>query len=103
MTSRSLHFLDDDTFIALEELAGASGLDQDEILELVDYGVFEPRRRAGTWLFSARSIVYARRAARLRRDFELSSDGLALALTYLDRIEELEQQLHTLQCQMLGD
>ena len=101
MTSTSLYFLDDDTFIALEELTQASGLEERQIVELVEFGVFEPRRHANELLFSARCIIKARQAARLQRDFDLDSNGLALALTYLDRIEILEQQLRTLECQLL--
>ena len=96
-----LYFLDDETFIALDELTQASGLEEQQIAELVEFGVFEPRRQANDLLFSARCIVKARQAARLQRDFELDNNGLALALAYLDRIETLEHQLRKLECQLL--
>ena len=101
MTSTALHFLDDETYIELDELGQASGLAVEQIIELTEYGGFEPRRDAGTWLYSARSIVTARRAARLQRDFELNATGVALALAYLERIEALEQRLRELECQLL--
>ena len=88
--------------IALEELVRASGLTQAEIVELVEYGVFEPSGGAPVeWRFSARYIAVARRAARLRSDFELNLSGLALALTYLERIEELEAEVQRLRAQLL--
>ena len=98
MTSTPLYFLDDDTLVALDELTQASGLAAQQIAELVEFGVFEPQRQANDWVFSARCIMKARQAARLQRDFELDSAGLALALTYLDRIESLENQLRRLEC-----
>jgi chaperone modulatory protein CbpM len=102
MTSVPVHFLDDDeTLIAIEELIGASGLAREEIEALVDLGVFEPHRQTGQWLFSARCIVSARRAARLRSDFELDAVGVALALAYLDQIEALQARVHELECQLL--
>lgn len=103
MTPTSVYFLDDNTFIALDELTQASGLHEEQIAELVEFGVFEPRRQANDWMFSARCIVKARQAARLQRDFELDSAGLALALTYLERIESLEHQLRQLECQLLRE
>lgn len=100
-TPLPLHFLDDETYVELDELTQASGLAATQIVELTEFGVFEPRREANGWRYSARCILRARQAARLQRDFELDSTGLAVALTYLDRIETLEHQLRELECQLL--
>jgi chaperone modulatory protein CbpM len=98
--SDPFQFLDDQTTVALEELLAVSRLAQAELLELVELGAFEPI--AGeTWRFSARAIVQARRAARLRDDFGLDPPGMALALAYLERIDELERRLRELECQLL--
>jgi chaperone modulatory protein CbpM len=92
--------------VALEELAQASGLSTHEILELVEYGVFEPvsgtSAAASAWRFSARAIVMGRRASRLKADFDLSLSALSLVLTYLERIEEMEAELARLRAQLLG-
>ena len=97
-----LQFLNEATEIALEELLAASGLQREEVLELVELGVFEPRGAGeGMWRFSSRTIWLGRRAARLRDDFGLNAAGMALALTYLERIEELEQRLRELECRSL--
>jgi len=95
------HFLDDATEVDLDELAQASGLARELIAELVEFGVFEPQQITGGWRFSARCILKARQAARLRRDFELDTTGIALALAYLDRIETLEARLRRLECELL--
>jgi chaperone modulatory protein CbpM len=92
--------------IALEELAQASGLSQHEIVELVEYGVFQPLGGASTglgsaaWRFSSRTIVLGRQASRLKSDFDLSLSALSLVLTYLQRIEEMEAELAHLRAQL---
>jgi chaperone modulatory protein CbpM len=90
--------------VALEELVEASGLTLDEIVALVEYGVFEPRGAAREeWTFSASCIALGRRARRLKSAFELDVPGLALALTCLERIDELESELTRLRCVLLRD
>jgi chaperone modulatory protein CbpM len=89
--------------VALDELVEASGLTLDEVVELTEAGVFEPRGAGPReWRFSARQIVLARQARRLRADFELDLTGLTLALTLMERIEDLEREVHRLRCQLLG-
>jgi chaperone modulatory protein CbpM len=98
MSETLLQILDAETSVALEELARASGLAREEIVELVEYGVFQPRGAPAAWTFASHTIVVARRAARLRSDFGLNASGLALALAYLERIEALERRIRELEC-----
>lgn len=94
--------LDEARQITLDELQLTSGLSVGEITELVEVGVFE--QASGdrlSWVFSSRCISQARTALRLRDDFELNTQGVALALTYLERIRELEERLRGLECQLL--
>lgn len=85
--------------IVLAEFESASGLTRAEIIELVDYGVFEPEGRTPEeWRFPDAVISVARAAARMRSDFDLSPAGLALLLAYRDRIRELERQVRELEC-----
>jgi len=96
--------LEEHVLVALEELAQASGLSAQEIIELVEYGVFEPVGRPGeaqAWRFAARCIVTGRTASRLRKDFDLPTSGLALALSLIERIETLERQVRVLEAQLL--
>ena len=89
--------------IGLDELAQATGLTQDEIVELVEYGVFQPAGGGPVeWRFSARSIPLGRRISRLRSDFELDASGLAVVTTLLERIDELEAEVSTLRAQLLS-
>lgn len=95
--------LDEEARVAFDELLAASGLAREELIELVEFGVFEPRgAEAGSWRFTSGTVVLARRAARLREDFGLNPAGMALALTYLERIEALERRIRELECQMLA-
>lgn len=94
--------LDDTSQITFFELQQASGLSSQEIVEFVEVGVFEQvSADRQTWAFSARCIGQARTALRLRKDFELNTEGIALALTYLDRIHTLEARLREVECQLL--
>jgi len=94
--------LEEHVQIALDELERATGLSIQEITELVEYGVFQPEGgRPHEWRFAARCIAVGRSAHRLRSDFELSAPGLALTLSLLERIEELEREIRALQAQAL--
>ena len=87
----------DDEPVALEEFLSASGLLHHELVELVEIGVVQPAGATPVWTFHSRTIVQVRRVVRLRDDFGLNAAGMALALTYLERIETLEARLRQLE------
>jgi chaperone modulatory protein CbpM len=78
-------WLDQQIEYSLEELAERSHLSQAELEVLIDSGVISTR--------DSRALEAARTAARLRGDFEVDLHGLALAMTLLRRIEELETEV----------
>lgn len=89
--------------IEMDELARATGLHVEEIVELVEYGVFEPAGAARLeWRFSARCIALGRRASRLRADFDLDLPALALVSALLERIDELEAEVVRLRASRIG-
>jgi len=93
-------WLDEPQELSLTDLAGLSGLSEADLRELADYGVIAPvDPQAEPPAFRADCIVTARTACRLRTDFELDVPGLALALTLLGRIHDLEAQLRDLSAQ----
>jgi chaperone modulatory protein CbpM len=56
--------------------------------------VLQPRGTSlESWRFGGESLARIRLAARLARDLELNTPGVALALDLLDRIAELESRL----------
>jgi chaperone modulatory protein CbpM len=94
-------WLNEEGRVSLDELAALSGLTDSALRELVDYGVLQPVDAAeAQWTFSARWVVLARTACRLRNDFELDLNALALTLSFLDRIRDLEAHLHLVQAQL---
>jgi chaperone modulatory protein CbpM len=105
MTSTSAFplLLSEQLEIEMQDLAHATGLRLEEIIELVEYGVFEPS--GGTpmhWRFSAHSIALGRRACRLRSDFDLDVPSLALVAALLERIDALEEEVVRLRAQLLA-
>jgi chaperone modulatory protein CbpM len=90
-------WLDEHQEVSLVELAELSGLSEAELRELVDCGAIAPiDRTAGSGNFRAECVVVARTACRLRNDFDLDAQGLALVLTLLERVHDLEAQVRDL-------
>jgi chaperone modulatory protein CbpM len=87
-------WLDETGDVTLVELAACSGLTERELRDLVDLGALEPLNPDATdWSFGSKCIVAARAASRLRNDFELDTQGLAVVLSLLERVQELEREL----------
>lgn len=93
-------WLDERQQFSLAELADLSGLSQAELRQLLEYEAFAPTDPGAAEVrFGADCLVAARTACRLRDDFDLDAGGLALTLTLLNRIRDLEAQLRALQAQ----
>jgi chaperone modulatory protein CbpM len=89
--------------LSLSELCEFSGLSEAELRVLVDCGAIAPTDPgARDWTFSADRLVVARSAFRLRRDFELDPQGLALAVALLERVRDLEEELRELRARIPG-
>ena len=86
---------------SLAELAELSGLAEAELRELVEYGaIAPPDPHAAQWTFTGECVVTIRAAGRLRDNFDLEPHGVALVVTLLNRIRDLEAQLRELRAQM---
>jgi chaperone modulatory protein CbpM len=87
--------------LRIVELSEASGLTTEVLRELVEFGVLAPCDPAAPeWDFTGDCLPALRAAARLGADFELETHVLALVLSYLRRIEELESQVQALAAQV---
>ena len=98
-------WLDEHHPCSLSELAELSGLTVAELQHLVECEALVPVaavEAATAARFSAHCLVLARTASRLRNDFDLDADGLALTLRLLNRIRELEAELLGLRAQSPG-
>ncbi len=86
--------------ISLDDLAELSGLAPALLRELVEMGALNPTDlRAQQWHFASECVVSVRRAGRLREDFDLDANALSVALNLVERIQELERELHHLRSQ----
>jgi hypothetical protein len=85
---------------SLSELVSLSGLPEAELRELVEFGVLRPANpQAPSWIFSGRCLLSVRAAHRIRTSFELEPHSLALVVSLLERIRELESRLGQLYAQ----
>lgn len=97
-------WLDDAGPYSMAELAELSGLTWSELELLVECDALPPMTAGAVSdvadvLFDAGCLELARKACRLRDDFDLDAGGLALALRLLGRVRELEAELQVLQAQ----
>jgi chaperone modulatory protein CbpM len=84
-------------------LSEVSGLDTAELQVLVDCGALSPLPDPGGSLaFASSAMMLARTARRLRDDFELNPNGMALAMRLLATVEALECELEELKAGMAG-
>jgi len=94
-------WLTEEHCFSLAELAELGGLPEAELRELADYGAITPVDPGATqWVFTAACLTTVRAASRLRASFELEPHGVALVVSLLDRIRDLEAQLAALRAQM---
>ena len=94
-------WLTEDNEFSLAELAELSGVTEAELRELVDYGAVTPvNPDSPPWIFNGKCLLTIRTACRLRVSFDLEPHGVALIVSLLDRIHELEAQLGSLRAQL---
>ena len=87
--------------VTIVELSECSGLGEDVLRELVEYGALAPADPdAAELAFSARCVASVRTAARLSGDLELETRALALVITFLERIDELEGRVRELDAKL---
>jgi chaperone modulatory protein CbpM len=84
--------------VSMTDLSEWSGLPQSVIRELVDYGALKPA--GGPETFGGDCVTRLRAAARLRNDLELETPALAIALSFLERIQALEATVRRLDAQL---
>ncbi len=89
--------VEEQTQLPLADLCRACAVPAEQIVELVDFGVLEPRgREPAHWIFVGASLYRARMALRLQRDLDIDPSGVALALELLDEIASLKTRLRVM-------
>ena len=87
--------------LSMSELQELSGLSTRELQDLIDYGALTPLHGAAAPpVFASHCLLTVRTVTRLRQGFDLEPHGLALAVTLLERIRELEAQLQQVRAQL---
>ena len=93
-------WLTEDTEFSLAQLAELAGIPESEVRELVDYGAVTPvDPEASPWIFNGKCLLTIRTACRLRVSFDLEPHGVALIVSLLERIHDLEAQLGSVRAQ----
>ena len=83
--------------ISVAGLAELSGMTEGDLRELVEYGALVPiNPDDAQWMFAGHCVLTVQIASRLRHDFELDAQALALALTLIGRIHDLEAEMRQL-------
>jgi chaperone modulatory protein CbpM len=96
-------WMDTRTRLTLGEIAESCGIGEDVVQELVEYGALTPAgARPSEWVFTAECVMSVRKAARLCNDLELETSAMALVVSFLERIHELEAQVRRLRSQAGG-
>lgn len=95
-SNEDVMFFEAHTRVTLVEVARSSGLPEELVRELMEYGALSAGE--GETL-SAACVGRLREAARLREDLELDTATVALVLSFLERIEALEARLRYLSAQ----
>ena len=88
----------EEKMVSFSELTKMSGLGAKIIEELIEFGAFKPEGGGSpdSWTFSSYAITIARQALKLKTDFDLLPAGIAIALTYQKKIQELENRVKEL-------
>lgn len=87
--------------VSVVELADTCGVSESTVRELVEYGALAPADPSvEPWTFSGEWVARMRRAARIGGDLELETRGIALVLSFLERIERLEGEIAHLSAQL---
>lgn len=93
-------WLTEDTQFSLAQLAELAGIPESEVRELVDYGAVTPvDPESSPWIFNGKCLLTIRTASRLRVSFDLEPHGVALIVSLLERIHDLEAELGSLRAQ----
>ena len=90
--------LEEDAVLSMVELCNACGCPEEEVVQLVEEGVIEPRgAEPRRWQFYAVSIRRVQCARRLRRDLGVNLAGAALALELIEELDRLRLRLQRLE------
>ncbi|HUV20784.1 MAG TPA: chaperone modulator CbpM [Gammaproteobacteria bacterium] len=90
--------LEDEAEISLEQLCRACELTREDVVNMVDEGILDPRGpRPAVWRFQVVSLRRVRVTRTLQQELGVNTPGAALALDLLEELEELRARLRRLE------
>ncbi|MCB2215245.1 chaperone modulator CbpM [Desulfofustis glycolicus] len=96
MMKRYELIVDERRLLTIEELGRLVDVHPDLLQRFVVYGLIDPEIDKPCLLFADRAIVRIRKIQRLRGDLGLNLAGCGVVLDLLDRIDDLEREIHYL-------
>ena len=93
MTTAQTTLIATETWLELDELARACGVEVHFVRELVDEGLLHPASTEPTWRFGGDELARARRIRRLQLDFDASLQSVAVIVQLLDELDDLRARL----------
>jgi chaperone modulatory protein CbpM len=80
--------------LSLHDLCRFCGAEETWVIEMVDYGVLEPKGSViEKWRFYGANIARAKKASRLKRDLGVNVAGVALVLSLLEERDAIRRRL----------
>jgi hypothetical protein len=93
--------LGDRPTLAAAQVAQLSGLSEDDVSALIDYGVLVPvAPEARPLRFDARCVMTLQHAEQMRRDLLLDSHAFALAVMFLTEKDDTEAELRAVRSEL---
>lgn len=87
-----------DELLSLTELAHRTDFAVEVLTEILDLGATPPEGAATDRRFDITHVLMLKQLAHWQREFDLSPPAVALVMTCLRRIEELQRHIHQLEC-----
>ncbi len=90
--------LDEDVLMSLNDLSHLCHIEPHFIIELVEYGVLEPRvDQREELFFSGENIGRIQTILRLTQDLEVNLSGAAVIVELLEELDKLRSKIHCLE------
>jgi hypothetical protein len=87
--------------LSATQVAQLSGISEDEVSSLIDYGVLKPVAPEATPArFDAQCVMTLQHANQMRRDLLLDSHAFALAVMFLSEKDETEAKLRAVSSEL---
>jgi chaperone modulatory protein CbpM len=83
--------IDESIELSISELSQRCSVNSQLIVELVQFGVVEPRgKQPEEWRFSGHDFVRLQKAIRLHRDLDINLAGVALVIELMEELQQLK-------------